>query len=315
MSNNNASWLLEGMMKATKNLCNSAIIDHTLSMRQASLEIVFDQEVQALLDSFSACFGIRIVFYSPHGEVLKEGCSRTSDSVYCSLLQQHVFGEQRCLRLDEQMRQRAQRERRMISYRCHAGMIEVIMPIHAEGTLMGFVMIGQIRHRAGLPQEVTNHWKRLCGSRRLWAAYEELPLVDQNKIDATLHLFSALVDYIVTQKMVRLKGNLLLEQIIIYLEENIHRPIRLGEVARHIHRSPSTVSHLFRKHLGKNFKRALIEMKLEKAEEIMISHPELTISQIAGRVGYDDPFQFSTIYRRHRRRPPSEHLRRCRQQD
>jgi len=39
-------------------------------MAKHSLQIIFKDDVQSLLDSFSRCFGVRMLFYSPAGEVV-----------------------------------------------------------------------------------------------------------------------------------------------------------------------------------------------------------------------------------------------------
>jgi AraC-like DNA-binding protein len=90
------------------------------------------------------------------------------------------------------------------------------------------------------------------------------------------------------------------------MKERPADPLSLDEAARLAGRSRSTVSHLFRRALGRSFKRSQIETRLERADELFHADPHITVREVAYRVGYDDPLYFSRIYKKHRGVPPSE---------
>ncbi|MFA7230578.1 MAG: helix-turn-helix domain-containing protein [Victivallaceae bacterium] len=69
------------------------------------------------------------------------------------------------------------------------------------------------------------------------------------------------------------------------------------------------MSHIFRKKLSKSFKHHLLEKKLEKADEYLHLKPEMSIEEVAGKVGFRDQFYFSRLYRKYRGMPPSEYRR------
>ena len=51
----------------------------------------------------------------------------------------------------------------------------------------------------------------------------------------------------------------------------------------------------------------LLEKKLEKAEEYFCMKPEMSIEEVAEKVGFQDQFYFSRLYRKYRGIPPSEY--------
>ncbi len=105
--------------------------------------------------------------------------------------------------------------------------------------------------------------------------------------------------------MVSLSGSRLLQEIIAYMESNVHRDISLTEVAGAAGKSISTVSHLFTRRLGRSFKQTLTQIRLEKAEELMCADPDEKLKDIAAMVGYSDALYFSWIYRKCGGFPPS----------
>jgi AraC-like DNA-binding protein len=275
--------------------------------------ILLREEVQTILDTLCACFDIHTIFYSPEGDILKVG-RNLPDARYCLLLQKHIFGEEACLSLDARMRREAAECRKMLCYKCHTGLHEAIHPIYIHDRLAGHVMIGQFRSVDKMPDEVRRAWQRNWPMEQLEQAFEDIPYIPPEKIQDIHRLFATLIDYIVSQNLVRLRGNELVEEAMSFIRANLHRPLSLAEVARHIHRSQSTVSHTFKAQTGKAFKQVLIEMKLDRAEELMRDNSGLTVSEIARLVGYEDAFHFSSLYSKHRHYPPSEYLKKQRSQ-
>ena len=279
------------------------------------LETILKNDVQKIFDNFSSCFDIRILFYTPGGDMPQVGLNQP-DSAYCALIQNELYGAKACLMMDQIKREEAAQKGEMICYQCHAGLVEAIKPVYFERHLLGFIAIGQFRSNESIPENVMHNWQNrsidpLSEDMRLQTAYASLPYVPRKKIDDILGLFSILVDYIVSRHMITLKGNVILDEIISHMELHANEDITLPDVARIVHKSPSTVSHLFNKKLGKSFKNTLIEMKLRKAEEQMTNNPDVTVGEAAATAGYDDPLYFSRIYRRHRGVPPSEFLKQC----
>ncbi|MCL4498736.1 MAG: PocR ligand-binding domain-containing protein [Chloroflexi bacterium] len=269
------------------------------------LETVLKPDAQKVFDHFSSCFNIRILFFSPGGEELNVGLNRP-DSDYCRLIQEQLYGEQACLNLDEEKRREAARSGNVICYQCHAGLVEAIKPIYFENSLLGYVAIGQFRSARELPERARADWQSRVGSTRLEEAFASLQFVDQEKIDDTLGLFSVLVDYIVSQRMITRQGSIALNDLVSYMESNPQVNLSLDDAARMVHKSPSTVSHLFKSKLGASFKQTQTEIKLRKAEEHMAADPEMPVGEVAAKVGYVDPLYFSRIYKKHRGIPPSK---------
>ncbi len=61
--------------------------------------------------------------------------------------------------------------------------------------------------------------------------------------------------------------------------------------------------------LHKSFKQMMIEEKLKKAEEYFHLGPNITIREVAVKVGYNDPYYFSRLYRKYRGLSPSEYIK------
>ena len=93
-----------------------------------------------------------------------------------------------------------------------------------------------------------------------------------------------------------------------YLNRHYSEPLRLETLAGMEYLSVSRYSALFRKVTGRSPQQYLIDLRLRNAQELLKS-TDLSISEVARSVGYEDALYFSRIFRRHTGAPPSDHRR------
>jgi AraC-like DNA-binding protein len=247
------------------------------------LKIIFKEELQKIFDHFSSIFDTKTLFYSSEGEIIKVGLNRPN-SQYCQLIQNKLYGIQSCLTMDQQKRNEAKSKGKAIRYFCHAGLREALVP-----------------------KKVLNDWvQKYKDPTELVKAYEKLPHYSKEKEEDILELFTSLVHHIISQHMVIAKGDFLLHKIISYIHSHIDSVISLSEVSSFVGRSPSTISHVFKKKLNMSFRQAVMNIKFDKAEEYFQTSPHLKIGEVAEKIGYDDPLYFSRIYKKYRKISPSQ---------
>jgi two-component system response regulator YesN len=102
------------------------------------------------------------------------------------------------------------------------------------------------------------------------------------------------------------KVKLSLKKAIDFINENYSKQITLNQVAEHIYLSPYYISRLFKKELGKNFSEFLIEVRIEKAKELL-KDIQYKIYEIAELVGIQDAHYFSRIFKKYVNLSPSEY--------
>ncbi len=100
----------------------------------------------------------------------------------------------------------------------------------------------------------------------------------------------------------------IMKKITAYIHHNYHRDITLEEVAGAVFLSPCYLSRIFKQAQGVNFIDYLTHVRLEKAKILLESNSD-SITQIARKVGYQDPKYFSTVFKKHEGCTPSEYRR------
>lgn len=99
-----------------------------------------------------------------------------------------------------------------------------------------------------------------------------------------------------------------LSPIINHLEGHYHLPLDLRALAESIDVSPQYLCTLFKNVTGNRPALYLNHLRINKAKELMLIHPEKTIAEIAFTVGFESPSYFSAIFKRHEDMTPGQFI-------
>lgn len=96
-----------------------------------------------------------------------------------------------------------------------------------------------------------------------------------------------------------------------YIAEHYNETFTLEEVANHIQYSAVHLSRIFKKATDQTPLQYLINLRLREASRLLLSEQSLNVAAIGERVGYEDPFYFSRMFRKYIGVYPSEYRKRA----
>ena len=96
------------------------------------------------------------------------------------------------------------------------------------------------------------------------------------------------------------------EQIVSYLEEHYSEKISLDQIAENMYFSPYYISKIFKLETGDTLIRHLINIRLERARELLEHGWGESIQEVAAAVGYEDAYHFSKLFKKHYGISPSQ---------
>lgn len=91
-----------------------------------------------------------------------------------------------------------------------------------------------------------------------------------------------------------------------FMRQNLHRTLTLAEIARQASFSVPHLGAMFRRQLNCSPLEMHIRLRMQRACELLES-TDLTVSQIAGALGYNDSLYFSRLFRQKIGQPPTQY--------
>lgn len=82
-----------------------------------------------------------------------------------------------------------------------------------------------------------------------------------------------------------------------YIDKNYTSPITLDSLSEQVYISKYYLSHIFKSQTGTSPIKYLINKRISEAAQLLV-HTDLSIRDIALRVGYDDPVYFSQMFKK-----------------
>lgn len=97
-----------------------------------------------------------------------------------------------------------------------------------------------------------------------------------------------------------------IKDVLAFIDENYNKKVLINDIANQFYLNPSYLSMLFKNETGKSFTTYLVQLRLEKAIELL-RNEELTLYEISDMVGYDDYFHFSKLFKKHKNISPANY--------
>lgn len=176
---------------------------------------------------------------------------------------------------------------------CWKGLCEVACPLYADGLHLGTLFAGLWRARDKRPPD--------RGMPAAFAAaYRGLPLFSSAKAEALKSALPWVATGLLTE-MDQIVGLPRGEQDLAttirrFLRQRLHQPLRLADLASHLHRSPGRTSHLVTEVCGKPFQRLLLETRIRAARGLL-QDPDRKVQEIASQVGFGNVCYFSRAFK------------------
>ncbi len=104
-----------------------------------------------------------------------------------------------------------------------------------------------------------------------------------------------------------------LKKAVWFIGQNYARRIALDELCRVSNLSKSQLIRLFRNEFDKTPAQYIIEFRINRAREILLNAPEMSLKNVCAAVGFDDPHYFSRVFSKITGETPSAYRHRITQ--
>ena len=244
-----------------------------------------------VMRDFYTLTSIRIVIFDAQfREVLaypqeKEG--------FCALLRQDPAGEAGCFVSDKGGCQKCAKSRKLVVYRCHAGLTEAVVPIMDRGGVLAYVMFGQI-----IPRESCESTKDGIKKRYpdFSAEVDRIPVKSEAELGAAATVLQAITAYVMTNRWVVSGKSEFIREIDRYIDEHIPQNITVEDICSSFRIGRTKLYELSMDYLGCGLAEYIRNRRILHAKKLL-SETDMPVTEIAYAVGFTDYNHFSRVFR------------------
>jgi len=250
----------------------------------------------SFMNSLTELVDIKLTLYSTS---LTETLSNREKHPFCTSLQSTDVGLQKCAVCDKNALEVTKKTRTGYIYRCHAGLTEACFPIIENGTIIAYFIFGQILSDTSIEKQ-WQETKRLCqwymNIDTLKDSYSTILQVSNKKIEAYAAIVTALTAHVWLSELVKISEPGSLQLILSYIEKNYFKKITLDVISKDLSMGKTTLCNTVKDQFGTSVNKLIKNKRIEMAK-IYLKTTNMSISEVAERVGINDFNYFTKVFK------------------
>ena len=255
-------------------------------------------EMKELMRSFYLLTDIRLVLFdSDFHEITaypEQGCA------FCRMMKGHPKTRRKCNYADRRAFEKCEKNNSPAIYKCHAGLVEAVIPLHENEKIIGYLMFGQLadnQDRSAIITKISSYSESYdLPKQQLSEAVSSITCKTAEEISAAAKLMEACTSYIIYKELIIPENDKIFEAAREYIEKHLGDDIEINELCRELQIGRTKLYEIFRKELKMGISKYILRQRMHKAKKLLKT-TELSITQIAHSVGFSDYNYFARVYK------------------
>ncbi len=207
----------------------------------------------------------------------------------------------------------AQRHSGVQPYRCHAGLMEAVVPFYVQNTLAGYLILGQSLVYDSY-EEAFASVERCCGPLGIDAsllrdACARMPLVSEDYFHSATHILHGIASYLTLEKMATLKEDHISEQMDSYIRSHFTEGMTAQALCQALKIGKTQLYSLSKQRYGMGIAEKIRSLRIDKARQLLTEQPEMRVNDVAEACGFSDYNYFISVFTRITGQSPSRFRR------
>ena len=216
---------------------------------------------------------------------------------FCELVQTNACGKERCRLSDECIINKCVKSKNLEMHTCHAGLIDVAVPINFNNSVIGYIVLGQMRTKA-TSKEVFNRISDLnLDYETVEQVYNSLPVSSEERIKSVSNIAAMLTQYILFKNMITNRQNNIINCAVMYISANINKDLSIAKICEELSVSKNALYRAFNKYMNCTVGEYIGLKRIELAKTLVLNSDK-DLQSIAEEVGFSDYAYFSKVFKK-----------------
>lgn len=267
------------------------------------------EKLGRLLDNLHVCMDLKFALMDAQS---REVYTAAYKAPFCRLIGEAPGGLERCRRCDAEALGRLSESGEMVVYRCHAGLVEAVMPVRVGGELVCGIMFGQVLDDTPAERQWSEIRRRCAWYEdmdELMRAFRLLRVMSQRQIRALGEIVNACVSEVRLAGLLASAGRSDGGRLLDYIAAHYAEPLTIEGICEALAISKSKLYALCRAETGRTVGELICQRRMDAARTLLDTTDD-SVRRIAETVGYPDFNYFAKVFRRTCGMTPSEYRRR-----
>lgn len=257
--------------------------------------ITYDiEKINTALHDFYSATGARIMLYDEN--FLPISFTRHELCGYCRHLHKKYNCKKECIKFDNTLMKSCKKRNKTIVEHCPFGLLNSVIPIDYNNTILGYLYYGQIKTSNIFPSEFFEDKPDYILDAGLRNYYDLIPLFTPKQINGISNLSKMLIKFLLTENLVIMRTEEVLEKCIQYINENIGKELTIARISKDINVSKTVLYTKFRSQFNLTIGEYVNQERIKKSIELLL-HTNLSIEQISQQIGFSSAAYFTKIFK------------------
>lgn len=250
------------------------------------------EKINEVLSAFYNATGINI-------HLLRDDFSSISISQrihndYCSAIQKN--NSESCKCSDLALLEKCKESKSAQMHICHAGLIDIAVPILYEDSILGYIILGQMKNYGDF-SFVEDRIKKIgLDTVEMKKHYSELSFFDGERIESVEKIAVMLAKYLLLENMLRPDFNVNIKRATDFINANLDKNLTVSYISKSVNISKSVLYRNFHNCFNSTISEYINKMRVKKATELLMD-TEISVEEIARNVGFSSASYFSRVFK------------------
>ena len=213
------------------------------------MSLIFNTEaIKELMESFYNLSGIRFVLFDTDFREILSYPAENCD--FCKIMKSCPQTRRRCNYADRRSFEKSEKANGLILYKCHAGLVEAVMPLHDNEKIIGYLMFGQITDSPDktplfdkIPIWVQKYNLDVTALKN---SIDNIAYIPNIQIQSAAKIMEACTSYIILKELVTPNDNKILESAKRYIKSHLEENIEIEDLCKDLQVSRTKLYDIFR---------------------------------------------------------------------
>ncbi len=219
---------------------------------------------------------------------------------FCDFIRRNPELDARCRQCDDSFFRKCRANAAPLVYTCHAGLIELIIPIRTSNNILCYIMAGQVVDEAHADEQRHKIYEDFChlglDNDELRRVIGQIDCRSQQEFSASATVLESLALYFLTKRIIAPSRIRFIESLNGFIDEHLREPILIADLCRHFHVSRTRLYEQSRPYLDCSLADYVQRRRVHHAKQLLQS-TDLPIAEIAAAVGFEDYNYFRRVFK------------------